>query len=169
MEPGTMACSRIRRPQEGAVGDAARGEPLAPRLLQALASADAHPSDASRSGGVEWIQTHLSHVFLTRERVYKLRKAIDLGFLDFRTRAERNADCLREVRLNRRLAPELYLDVVPITGTPSRPRLGGEGEPIEYALRMRQFDQNGILERVLARGELTATHEIGRASCRERV
>ena len=62
-----------------------------------------------------WIQTHISHVFLAGDRVYKLRKAVSLSFLDFGTRALRNADCLREVALNRRLAPDVYLGVAPLT------------------------------------------------------
>jgi aminoglycoside phosphotransferase family enzyme len=62
---------------------------------------------------VEWIQTHISHVFLVGERVYKLRKAVVMPFLDFGTRAARNADCGREVALNRRLAETVYLGVAP--------------------------------------------------------
>jgi aminoglycoside phosphotransferase family enzyme len=86
-------------------------------VLSALATPAAHPHDPSThdsSGqGVEWIQTHLSHVFLTGERVYKFRKPVDLGFVRFVSREERNEDCLREVMLNRRLAPDVYLGVAP--------------------------------------------------------
>ena len=89
-------------------------------VLRALAGARAYPEDASAAGGVEWVQTHLSHVFLTPQRVYKFRKAVDLGFVCFTERAERNADCLREVALNRRLAPDVYLGVAPLCLEPVR-------------------------------------------------
>ena len=69
---------------------------------------------------METIQTHISHIYLTRDRVYKLRKAVVLPFLSFGLRSERNGDCLREVALNRRLAPDVYLGVAPIL-----PRAGG--------------------------------------------
>ena len=89
-------------------------EPIDPLILRSLAQPTAYPDDASAASGVEQIQTHISNLFLTRDRVYKLRKAVDLGFLDFTTRAERNADCVREVQLNRRLAPNVYLGVAPL-------------------------------------------------------
>src|SRR5215470_2001141 len=104
--------------------DRASAQPIAPGLVRALASPRAYPADASRARGVAWVQTHLSHVFLTRDRVYKLRKAVDLGFVDFRARAARNADCLREVRLNRRLAPDVYLGVAPVLPAPGGARVG---------------------------------------------
>lgn len=89
-------------------------EPLPDGLVEALARAGAHPHDRDAARGVTHVQTHISHVFLTKERVYKLRKAVDLGFLCFATRDERNADCLREVALNRRLAPDVYLGIAPV-------------------------------------------------------
>jgi hypothetical protein len=88
--------------------------------LRALAAPGAYPDDPSASAGVESVQTHLSHVFLTRERVYKFRKAVDLSFVCFTQRAERNADCLREVALNRRLAPDVYHGVAPLLRDPVR-------------------------------------------------
>jgi len=87
---------------------------LPAKLTLDLSRKAAHPHDPDARAGVEWVQTHLSHVFLTRTRVYKLRKPVDLGFVDFSTRARRNADCLREVALNRRLAANVYLGVAPI-------------------------------------------------------
>ena len=83
-------------------------------LAPDLSRTPAHPHDPDAQLGIEWVQTHISHVFLTRTRVYKLRKPVDLGFVDFSTRARRNADCLREVALNRRLAASVYLGVAPI-------------------------------------------------------
>lgn len=89
-------------------------EPIPDGLVEALAHAAAHPHDRNAARGITHVQTHISHVFLTKERVYKLRKAVDLGFLRFATRDERNADCLREVALNRRLAPGVYLGIAPV-------------------------------------------------------
>jgi aminoglycoside phosphotransferase family enzyme/predicted kinase len=104
-------------------------EPLPEAMVESLAAAEGLPGDSSAQQGVEALQTHISHLFLTRERVYKLRKAVELSFLSFASRRARNADCLREVELNRRLAPEVYLGVAPIL-----PRAGGGwqlGEPGE--------------------------------------
>ena len=124
-------------------------------LVHALLDPGCYPHPAAH---IEHIETHISDVLLTGQHAYKLKKPLALGFLDFSTLAKRHFFCCEELRLNRRLAPELYEDVVAITGTPAHPSVGGPGEPIEYALRMRQFDQSGLLERVLARGELTAAH-----------
>jgi aminoglycoside phosphotransferase family enzyme/predicted kinase len=123
-----------------------------PDLVRGLLDARAWPGATQ----VEHIETHISHVFLTGEYAYKIKKPLDLGFLDFSTLQKRQEFCEEELRINRRLAPELYLSVVPITGTPAAPRVEGSGTPIEYALKMRQFSQDGLLERVLERGELTA-------------
>lgn len=87
---------------------------LSPEQVARLCRPEAYPEDASAAAGVESVQTHISHVFLTGGRVYKFRKAVDLGFLCFATRGQRNADCLREVALNRRLAPDVYLGVAPL-------------------------------------------------------
>ncbi|HXX13115.1 MAG TPA: AAA family ATPase [Burkholderiales bacterium] len=124
-------------------------------LIRALLDPACYPHSVRK---VEHIETHISDVLLTGAYAYKLKKPLDLGFLDFSTLEKRRLYCEEELRLNRRLAPDLYLEVVPLTGQPTAPRIGGEGEPFEYAVKMRQFDQAGILERVLARGELTAAH-----------
>jgi aminoglycoside phosphotransferase family enzyme/predicted kinase len=106
--------------------------------------------------GVELIETHISSVLLAGDFAYKIKKPLDLGFLDFRRLAQRRHACEEEVRLNRRLAPHVYLDVVPITGTPAAPRLGGQGTPFEFAVRMRRFAADATLDRVDARGQLSA-------------
>jgi aminoglycoside phosphotransferase family enzyme/predicted kinase len=124
-----------------------------PELAEGLARAAAY---RHRPPQVEHLETHISHVFLTGPYAYKIKKRLDLGFLDFSTLEKRRQACLEEVRINRRLAPELYLDVVPISGTAARPEVEGAGPPIEYAVKMRQFSNEGMLERVLARGELTS-------------
>ncbi|MEX0605040.1 MAG: AAA family ATPase [Marinobacter sp.] len=91
-------------------------------------------------------ETHISWVILTGTYAYKIKKPLDFGFLDFSTLDRRKRFCEEELRLNSRLAGELYLDVVPITGTPEQPELNGNGEPFEYAVRMRQFDQRNQLD-----------------------
>jgi hypothetical protein len=108
--------------------------------------------------GVELVETHISWVLLAGEYAYKIKKPVDLGFLDFSTLAKRRHFCEEELRLNRRLAPQIYLAVVAISGTAEDPRLGGVGEAIEYAVKMRRFPQDAQLDRVLARGALTAAH-----------
>ncbi|HMO44728.1 MAG TPA: AAA family ATPase [Rubrivivax sp.] len=115
---------------------------------------------AGGDGGVRCIETHISFVLLAGERAYKIKKAVDLGFVDFRALAQREFYCREELRLNRRTAPELYLDVLPVSGTPERPVLGGHaGAPaIEWALQMRAFDQDGLWERLAARGALSGVH-----------
>ncbi|MDH5469048.1 MAG: AAA family ATPase [Gammaproteobacteria bacterium] len=123
----------------------------APPLIAGLMAAAAcdHPV-----GEIRLVETHISWVILTGDYAYKIKKPVDLGFLDFSTLDKRRFYCEEELRLNRRLAPDAYLDVLPITGTPEQPVLGGQGDAIEYAVRMVQFDQDAQLDRVLRRGEL---------------
>jgi aminoglycoside phosphotransferase family enzyme/predicted kinase len=103
---------------------------------------------------VQLIETHISWVLLTGEYAYKIKKPLDLGFLDFSTLALRQQACADEVRLNRRLEPEIYLGVVTITGSPGAPRKDGEGDAIEYAVKMRQFPPDATLDRLDERGGL---------------
>ncbi|MBN8442454.1 MAG: AAA family ATPase [Thauera sp.] len=123
------------------------------RLISALqrAEAFAHPA-----GDIGCIETHISSVLLTGDEVYKLKKPLDLGFLNFSTLERRHAACEEELRLNRRTAPELYLGVVPVTGSIEAPRIGGEGGAIDYAVHMRRFPQDALLGEVLQRGQLEA-------------
>ncbi len=107
---------------------------------------------------VELLETHISWILLIGDRAYKIKKPVDLGFVDFTTLEIRHRCCREELRLNGRLAPELYLDVVAITGTPEQPRLAGGGTPIEYAVRMKRFPQTALLSHVLERGELRPSH-----------
>lgn len=104
---------------------------------------------------VDKLETHISYVFMAGPYAYKIKKAVDLGFLDFLTLSARRFYCLEELRLNRRFAPSLYLDVIAITGTADNPMLGGDGPPIEYAVKMRRFSQDDLLSQVLARGALS--------------
>ncbi len=126
--------------------------PDAPLAIDRLLDAAAfpHPVQALRL-----IETHISWVILTGRYAYKIKKPVNMGFLDFSTLERRAFFCHEELRLNRRLAPGLYLDVVAITGTPEAPRLRDGGAAIEYAVKMRQFPQEALLDRLIAAGALT--------------
>lgn len=102
---------------------------------------------------VELIETHISWVFLAGDFAYKVKKPVNFGFLDFSTLAKRQHFCLEELRLNRRFAPQLYLDVIAIGGNPASPRMGGR-PALEYAVKMRRFEENNQLDRRLAAGRL---------------
>ena len=108
------------------------------------------------AGPVQLVETHISHVLLSGDFAYKVKKPLNLGFLDFSTLDLRLRACQEEVRLNRRLAPSIYLDVVPITGTPAAPRINGSGVAFEYAVKMRQFPPDATLDRLDALGQLTS-------------
>lgn len=101
------------------------------------------------------LETHISWVFLAGPYAYKIKKPVELGFLDFTTLAKRRHFCEEELRLNRRLAPQLYIDVVELCGSAAAPRIGGSGPVLEYALRMRRFQQEALASRMLAEGRLT--------------
>ena len=128
-------------------------------LLGRLLTPAAYPHPVT---DVRLIETHISWVFLTGDYVYKVKKPVDLGFLDFTSLERRRHFCREEVRLNRRFAPALYLDAVPIVGSPAAARIGlageagGDGEPIEWAVRLRQFDEAGRLDRLLDDGGLSS-------------
>ncbi|MDZ4781975.1 MAG: AAA family ATPase [Planctomycetia bacterium] len=127
----------------------------APALLSGLMrpTAFAHPV-----GELRLLETHISWVVLTGEFAYKIKKPVRFNFVDYSTLELRRACCEEELRLNRRLAPELYLDVVPIVGPPERCTVGRDGEPIEYAVRMREFDQRSLLADAMLAGKTSARH-----------
>ena len=104
---------------------------------------------------IEIRQTHISIVALVGDVVYKVRKPVDLGFVDFSTLEKRRIDCLEEVRLNRRLANDVYLGIVPIVRRATGIRVDGEGEPIEWAVKMRRLPDQASLLAKLQSGELT--------------
>lgn len=107
--------------------------------------------------GAARIDTHISTVWLAGDHAYKLKKPVKLPFLDFSTLALRRHFLAEELRLNRRTAPELYLDLLPVTGSASVPLLGGAGEPIEWVLRMRRFPAGALLSELVASGQLQAS------------
>jgi len=121
-------------------------------LIQAMLHADFynHHVDAC-----ELIETHISWVILTGEYVYKIKKPVNLGFLDFSTLDKRKFFCDEELRLNKRLAPEIYLDVVKVIESQNNLVLNGDGKVIEYAVKMRQFQQYMQFDHLLSRNELT--------------
>lgn len=108
--------------------------------------------------GFTLMETHISWVILTGDFVYKIKKPVNFGFLDYSTLEQRAHYCAEELRLNRRLAPDLYLDVVPIRGSDSAPSLTGDGPIIEYMVKTRQFRQQDLLGNMQRAGTLTAEH-----------
>jgi aminoglycoside phosphotransferase family enzyme/predicted kinase len=126
-------------------------------LIEALSRPEAypHPVDA-----VEIHQTHISAVFLAGPFAYKIKKPVNLGFVDFSTLKKRKYFCEEEVQLNRRLAPEIYLGVVPISPLPGGKglRFSGTGPVIEWAVQMKRLPAEATLESRLARGEVTQEH-----------
>ncbi|SEK85609.1 AAA family ATPase [Nitrosovibrio tenuis] len=124
------------------------------RLIAALMDGRCYPHAAEKIGLME---THISWVLLAGRYAYKIKKAVNLGFLDFVSLESRHFYCEEEVRLNRRLAPKIYLDVVPIGGTLQTPEFGVQ-PAIEYAVRMRRFPVSNELDKLAARDKLLPRH-----------
>jgi len=122
------------------------------QVVEALLNPEAYEEDPH---GIELIQTHISFVFLTRNFVYKIKKAVNLGFLDFTTLERRRFFCQKELELNRRLCGDMYLEVVPINKSTSI-KIKGEGEPVEYAVKMKRMPQEKMMNTLL--GE----HKVGK-------
>ncbi|ARA91878.1 hypothetical protein AWN76_000970 [Rhodothermaceae bacterium RA] len=121
-------------------------------LLAFLQDPASYPYSPDR---IEIVQTHISYVALAPPYVYKVKKAVDLGFLDFSTRARRRHFCEEEVRVNRRLCPDLYLGVVAITQEADGLRFEGPGPPVTYAVKMCYLPDDGFLHRRLRQGTLS--------------
>jgi hypothetical protein len=124
-------------------------------LVAALMEPAAYPEPAS---AVKLVQTHISWVFITDRFAYKVKKPVDLGFLNFTTLRRRHYYLHEELVLNRRLCPEIYLEVLPITEHHGQVRLGGPGHPLEYALKMVRLPQERMMDEVADRRELTQEH-----------
>ncbi len=122
-------------------------------LIDALCQANAYPHEVA---SVKLIETHISWVLLTGQFAYKIKKPVNFGFLDFSTLEQRHFYCQEEIRLNRRLAKDWYLEVVSITGESDRPKMGGSGEAIEYAVKMKQFPSALTLKDKAESGQLGA-------------
>lgn len=124
-------------------------------LIDALRNPRCYPHAVAH---LHVVETHISWVVLTGQYAYKIKKPVNLGFLDFRTLEARRFYCEEELRLNRRLTSDLYLELVPITGSIEHPSIGGHDQILEYAVKMRQFDENHLLDRVQHRGGLLPAH-----------
>ncbi len=123
-----------------------------PPLVQALLKPSAYPHPVDR---VTLVQTHISYVFLAGQHVYKVKKPVDFGFLDFSTLGKRRYYCGREVMYNSRLCSDTYLGVVPIKEKDGRISVGGEGQTIEYAVHMRRLPAEGMMDRLLEEEKVT--------------
>ncbi len=121
-------------------------------LISALLRPEAHdPPELA----IEVVETHISWVLLVGDHAYKIKKPVNLGFVDFSSPTRRAWFCAEELRLNRRLAPNLYLEVVPIHGPVETASFHGEGPVIEMALKMRRFPQAALLPAAIERGEVS--------------
>lgn len=120
--------------------------------LQALLAPAAYPEPTT---GVRLIQTHVSYIFITDSFVYKIKKPVDFGFLNFSTLDRRRFYCNEEVRLNRRLSPDIYLGVVEVRESADGVAFDADGNVIDYAVKMRRLPADRMLDRVLAEGALT--------------
>ena len=126
-------------------------------LRQRLSDPTAYPHLDGRQPPprIEVLETHISTLFFAGERVYKTKKPVDLGFLDYRALEQRRHFCEEEVRLGRRLSPEVYLGSAPITErSDGGLRVHGEGQPLEWAVEMRRLPESQMLSKMLERGEL---------------
>ncbi|MBJ6765773.1 AAA family ATPase [Myxococcaceae bacterium JPH2] len=121
-------------------------------VVEQLRHRDAYDHPVDR---VKVLQTHISYVLLAGDYAYKLKKPVDFGFLDFRTLEQRKHFCLSEVALNSRLSPEMYLGVEPIVRRGSRLHLGGEGEVVEYAVKMQRLPSEQMLDARIAAGRVS--------------
>jgi aminoglycoside phosphotransferase family enzyme/predicted kinase len=121
------------------------------KLFQAMADPAFYPHETSQ---IKSLETHISKVFLTGYYVYKIKKPMDLGFLDFSTIEKRRFYCDREIILNRRLTKDIYLDVVAITVKHKSYALGGKRDIVEYAVKMRQLDDSRSLLQMIKSQEI---------------
>lgn len=124
-----------------------------PTLIKQMLKPDFYPHPVSKK--IQLVQTHVSYVLLTGDYAYKVKKPVNFGFLDFSTLEKRLHFCQEELRLNFIGAAPLYLEVLPITQDGQQYHLGGTTEAVEYALKMHQFPEEGLLSTMLERGKLS--------------
>ncbi|WP_373054209.1 AAA family ATPase [Thioalkalivibrio sp.] len=122
------------------------------------------PEPVPEAQTVRSIETHISTVILAGDDAYKFKKPLNLGFLDFSTLEARRHYCETELEINRRLAPQIYLEVVTLNGDDARPVINGPGPLLDYAVHMRRFDRTRQLDRLLEKGQLppSAMDALGR-------
>jgi len=126
--------------------------PQLPEMVRALLEPKAYPD---RLQGIELVQTQMSFVFLTDNYVYKVKKPVNLGYLDYTTLDKRHFYCQKEVKLNRRLCPDAYLGVVPITQLKGDIFMEGQGGVMEYAVKMRRLPQKAMMDVLLTNNQLS--------------
>lgn len=124
------------------------------QVIEALMKPEAYNEETKQ---IEIKQTHISYVFVTRDFVYKIKKAVNFGFLDFSTLEKRCFFCEKELALNKRLCGDMYLDVVPITKSADKIRVNDEGEIVEYAVKMRRIPEEKIMTRLLEEEKVDKT------------
>jgi uncharacterized protein len=124
-----------------------------PEIAQALMNPGIYPDSTTK---VEMMQTQMSFIFLTGKYVYKIKKPVNLGYLDYSTLEKRLIFCRQEVELNRRLSPDVYLGVIPITRLKGIISLSGEGEVIDYAVKMLYLPQSRMMNVLLERNHVSA-------------
>jgi len=122
-------------------------------FLNLMLQPEVYPEPATR---VEFLQTYISYIFLTDQHAYKIKKPVNFGYLDFTTLRKRHYYLQQELVLNRRLAPDMYLAVLPIARRHGRLQVGGDGQVVEYALQMLRLPQHLMMDEIAARRELTA-------------
>ncbi len=147
-----------KAPETAANADAAAGAASQAALVDFLSRPEAYPGqDAS----VSRIETHAAIVFLAGERAYKLKRAVKLPYLDFSSLEKRRAALQRELEINATATPELYLSLLPVTQAQGGGfELGGAGEPADWLLVMRRFDQDALLDAIACKGQLSREHTI---------
>lgn len=124
-----------------------------PELVRAMSRPEVYPVMPAK---VQLLQTQMSFIFLAGDYVYKIKKPVNLGYLDYTTLDTRKILCNKEVELNRRLCPSIYLGVVPVTKAQGKISLNGPGEIIEYAVKMRNLPQNKMMNVLLGKDRVTA-------------
>jgi hypothetical protein len=122
-------------------------------VAEALRHPEAYPHPVDQE--IRIVETHISWIFLTGTYAYKLKKPVNLGFLDFSTLDRRRHFCFEELRLNRRLCADIYIDVLPVTESGASFHIGADGPAVDYVVRMVQFDRTFELDRLLRDGRLT--------------
>jgi uncharacterized protein len=123
-----------------------------PALVNALLKPETYDHHPQK---VELVQTQMSFLFLTGDYAYKVKKPVDLGYLDYTTLEKRHFFCRQEVELNRRLCPDAYLEVVPVVSRQGQIHLGGDGEIIEYAVKMKQLPAERMMDKLLPQNLVT--------------
>ncbi len=150
--PYIVARELLLRPRHGNPLDKKNTMEL---LIDALSRPEAY---AHTTGTIEIVETHISWIFLTDALAYKVKKPLDLGFLDFSTLEKRRHCCNEELRLNQRLCREIYLSVVPIVRSANTVLVDATGEIVDYAVKMVRFDRRMELDRMLAKKLLNEEH-----------